>query len=237
MTTTDEKPHASLIDNPKEGPLTLLQKCVVENCQILINCRNQRKILARLKAYDRHMNMVLENVREMWTEVPKGGRGGGKKAINKDRFIQKMFLRGDSVITVLKNPKWKPKVLVGFAVGFTKLHLAYCTCLYILLLTCSSLLVIPLFWSSWYNDLIAFFLVIILIRCPNFFLSRASYSEEPNLQQYASRRRQEAAALSRARQRAATREEAAQGHESSWACGKRCGKRIWDCQEGLEKHA
>jgi small nuclear ribonucleoprotein D2 len=35
----------------------------------------------------------------MWTEVPKGN-GAGKKAkpITKDRFISKMFLRGDSVI-------------------------------------------------------------------------------------------------------------------------------------------
>lgn len=49
------------------------------------------------------MNMVLENVREMWIEVPKGG--GKKKAINKDRFIAKMFLRGDSVILVVRNPK------------------------------------------------------------------------------------------------------------------------------------
>ncbi|KXN89872.1 Small nuclear ribonucleoprotein Sm D2 [Leucoagaricus sp. SymC.cos] len=34
--------------------------------------------------------MVLENVKEMWTEVPKGKN---KKPVNKDRFISKMFLR------------------------------------------------------------------------------------------------------------------------------------------------
>lgn len=42
--------------------------------------------------------MVLENVKEMWTEKPKGGKG---KGVNKDRFISKMFLRGDSIILVL----------------------------------------------------------------------------------------------------------------------------------------
>jgi hypothetical protein len=26
--------------------------------------------------------------------------------VNKDRFISKMFLRGDSVIIVLRNPNW-----------------------------------------------------------------------------------------------------------------------------------
>ena len=53
----------------------------------------------------RHCNMVLENVKEMWTEVPKTGKGKKKsKPVNKDRYISKMFLRGDSVILVLRNP-------------------------------------------------------------------------------------------------------------------------------------
>lgn len=66
--------------------------------------------------------MVLENVKEMWTENSKGSKG---KGVNKDRFISKMwvlffsgqmlfvvddadmtpeihrFLRGDTVILVL----------------------------------------------------------------------------------------------------------------------------------------
>lgn len=37
--------------------------------QVLINCRNNKKLLGRVRAFDRHCNMVLENVREMWTEV------------------------------------------------------------------------------------------------------------------------------------------------------------------------
>ena len=49
--------------------------------------------------------MVLEEVKEIWTENPKAGKGQKKgKPVNKDRFIQKMFLRGDSVILVLRNP-------------------------------------------------------------------------------------------------------------------------------------
>ena len=38
---------------------------------MLINCRNNKKLLCRVKAFDRHLNMVLENVKEMWTETPK----------------------------------------------------------------------------------------------------------------------------------------------------------------------
>jgi small nuclear ribonucleoprotein D2 len=33
----------------------------------------------------------------MWTETPRTGKGKKKaKPVNKDRFISKMFLRGDS---------------------------------------------------------------------------------------------------------------------------------------------
>ncbi|KAG4095366.1 small nuclear ribonucleoprotein Sm D2 [Neocallimastix lanati (nom. inval.)] len=86
------------------GPLSVLSQSVKNNTQILISCRNNRKLLARVKAFDRHMNMVLENVKEMWTETPKTGKGQKKaKPVNKDRFIPKMFLRGDSVILVLRN--------------------------------------------------------------------------------------------------------------------------------------
>eukprot|EP00408_Alexandrium_pacificum_P011613 CAMPEP_0171221564 /NCGR_PEP_ID=MMETSP0790-20130122/34822_1 /TAXON_ID=2925 /ORGANISM="Alexandrium catenella, Strain OF101" /LENGTH=58 /DNA_ID=CAMNT_0011687501 /DNA_START=64 /DNA_END=237 /DNA_ORIENTATION=+ len=56
----EEKPEDK--DNFDVGPLSVLQKCVKDNSQVLINCRNNRKILGRVKAFDRHSNMVLENV-------------------------------------------------------------------------------------------------------------------------------------------------------------------------------
>ncbi|XP_057484249.1 uncharacterized protein LOC130770718 [Actinidia eriantha] len=88
------------------GPLSVLMMSVKNNTQVLINCRNNKKLLGRVRAFDRHCNMVLENVREMWTEVPKTGKGKKKALpVNNDRFISKMFLRGDSVIIVLRNPK------------------------------------------------------------------------------------------------------------------------------------
>lgn len=90
-------------DAPTAGPLTLLAESVRDNTQVLISCRNNRKILARVKAFDRHMNMVLTDAREMWTEVPKGNKK--RQPVNKDRFMSKIFLRGDSVILVLRNPK------------------------------------------------------------------------------------------------------------------------------------
>lgn len=71
------------------GPLSLLQTATRTHTQVLISCRNNRKLLARVKAFDRHCNMVLENVKEMWTEKPKGGKGRG---VNKDRFVSKMYV-------------------------------------------------------------------------------------------------------------------------------------------------
>ncbi|EFJ47345.1 hypothetical protein VOLCADRAFT_81522 [Volvox carteri f. nagariensis] len=93
-------------DEYRTGPLSVLTQSVKTNGQVLINCRNNHKLLARVKAFDRHCNMILENVKEMWTEIPKTGKGSkGSRPVNKDRFVSKMFLRGDSVIMVLRNPK------------------------------------------------------------------------------------------------------------------------------------
>ena len=83
----------------------MLTKAVKSNSQILVNCRNNRKLLARVKAFDRHLNMVLENACELWTEMPKSNKGKRAKPVNRERYISKMFLRGDSVILVIKNPK------------------------------------------------------------------------------------------------------------------------------------
>jgi small nuclear ribonucleoprotein D2 len=47
------------------GPLSVLQSAVQNHTQVLISCRNNKKLLARVKAFDRHSNMVLENVKEV----------------------------------------------------------------------------------------------------------------------------------------------------------------------------
>ncbi|MBZ3877301.1 Small nuclear ribonucleoprotein Sm D2 [Sciurus carolinensis] len=87
------------------GPLFVLTQSVKNNTQVLINCGNNKKLLGCVKAFDRHCITVLENMKEMWTKVPKRGKGKRKsKPVNKDCYISKMFLRGDSVIVVLRNP-------------------------------------------------------------------------------------------------------------------------------------
>lgn len=82
----------------KHGPMSLINDAMLSRTPVIISLRNNHKIIARVKAFDRHCNMVLENVKELWTEKEKN------QTVNKERFISKLFLRGDSVIVILKAP-------------------------------------------------------------------------------------------------------------------------------------
>ena len=83
----------------RNGPFSVLHSAVHSNDKVLVSCRNDKKLLGRLRAFDRHFNMILEGVHEAWTEQRKGGEREVKS-----RFIDKLFLRGDSVILVAKIP-------------------------------------------------------------------------------------------------------------------------------------
>ncbi|SCU85605.1 LANO_0C04764g1_1 [Lachancea nothofagi CBS 11611] len=82
----------------KHGPMSLINDAMISKIPVIISLRNNHKIIARVKAFDRHCNMVLENVKELWTEKQN------KKTVNRERFISKLFLRGDSIIIVLRAP-------------------------------------------------------------------------------------------------------------------------------------
>ena len=91
------KPRAE--DNFDIGPFSTLLAAVRAGEQIVVSLRNNRKILARVKAFDRHLNMVLEDVCETWVERPRGEPKA--KPVARERFFTKLFLRGDSVVYVL----------------------------------------------------------------------------------------------------------------------------------------
>lgn len=78
--------------------------------QVLISIRNNRKLLARVKAFDRHCNMVLENVKEMWTETPRLANGKKGRPVNKDRFISKMYVSRSLLYYFFPGP---PNTLMG----------------------------------------------------------------------------------------------------------------------------
>lgn len=50
----EEKSEQELLS---QGPLSVLATAVRTNCQVIINVRNNKKLLARVKAFDRHCNM------------------------------------------------------------------------------------------------------------------------------------------------------------------------------------
>merc|ERR1712037_946653 len=98
MASLMNKPKAELTPEELEerekhefqtGPLSVLTESVRNNTQVLINCRNNRKLMGRVKAFDRHCNMVLENVKEMWVERPKTAKGKGGQPVNRDRSSQR----------------------------------------------------------------------------------------------------------------------------------------------------
>lgn len=51
--------NSNNVDDLKSGPFSLLYEAVKNNVQILINVRNNHKYIARVKAYDRHMNLYV----------------------------------------------------------------------------------------------------------------------------------------------------------------------------------
>ncbi|AWU75051.1 uncharacterized protein C5L36_0B03055 [Pichia kudriavzevii] len=78
-----------------QGPLRLLATAVQQDKKVLVSLRNTHKLVASVKAFDKHCNMVLENVKEFWYD----GEDGNKAL--RERYTAKMFLRGDSVVLVL----------------------------------------------------------------------------------------------------------------------------------------
>ncbi|ODV94671.1 hypothetical protein PACTADRAFT_59086 [Pachysolen tannophilus NRRL Y-2460] len=80
------------------GPMSILTNAIKQQSTILISLRNNHKLICKVKSFDRHCNMILENVKEIWEEI-----GENKKKILKERFISKLFLRGDNVIVILKH--------------------------------------------------------------------------------------------------------------------------------------
>jgi len=90
----------------REGPMSILYQAAKTGKPVLVACRNDKHLLGRVKAFDRHFNMILEDVSETWVEHGKRGKGQKKAASTvKERAIRRMFLRGDSVILVVGNPK------------------------------------------------------------------------------------------------------------------------------------
>jgi small nuclear ribonucleoprotein D2 len=80
----------------RNSPLTFLSESIVNNRPVVVFIRNNKKLLGYIRAFDRHMNLVLENTKELWTTL-----NSQKKQIYHEKFLPKLVLRGDSVILIL----------------------------------------------------------------------------------------------------------------------------------------
>ncbi|TVY84770.1 Small nuclear ribonucleoprotein Sm D2 [Lachnellula suecica] len=58
-------------DKFTSSPLSILQTAMRCHTQVSISCRRNYKLPARVKAFDRSCNVMLESVRDMWTETKK----------------------------------------------------------------------------------------------------------------------------------------------------------------------
>ncbi|CCW69364.1 unnamed protein product [Phytomonas sp. Hart1] len=76
-----------------QGPFSVLESSMKDGIQVFIQCRFNKSLLANVLAFDKHFNMVLQNVVEL---------SGNDKAEQKERTIRNLFLRGESVIFVVK---------------------------------------------------------------------------------------------------------------------------------------
>lgn len=81
--------------------MSLIQNALKKDLAVVISCRNNHKLVGKVRAFDRHCNLILENVKEIWNETVSNNKGKIIKTISKERFVSKMFLRGDSVIVIV----------------------------------------------------------------------------------------------------------------------------------------
>ena len=79
-----------------KSPMSLVSRIIQKKNLAIIFLRNNKKIIAKIKAFDKHFNLILEDIKELWNEDTD------KVPITfKERHIGKMILRGDSIILIL----------------------------------------------------------------------------------------------------------------------------------------
>lgn len=82
------------VEGTSVGPFSLLEGSIRDGYRVFIQCRSNKSLLGSVVAFDKHFNLVLRNVREI-----SGSEGGADIA---PRHIKNMFLRGESVIFIVK---------------------------------------------------------------------------------------------------------------------------------------
>jgi small nuclear ribonucleoprotein D2 len=81
----------------KYYPFVILSESIIKNYPLIIFLRNNKKLIGYIRGFDRHMNLLLENVKELWVI-----KNFEKKNVYHEKFFSKLILRGDSIILITK---------------------------------------------------------------------------------------------------------------------------------------
>lgn len=91
----EQRPVASSM-TPRT-PFMLLDRCITDAAPCLVSCRHNKKLYGTLRAYDKHFNLIMEHVREIWQESKPDN-----SVDLRERFIPRLFVRGDGVIFIVR---------------------------------------------------------------------------------------------------------------------------------------
>jgi small nuclear ribonucleoprotein D2 len=91
------KPAVHAANGSPRTPFTLLDRCITDRAPCLVSCRHNKKLYGTLRAYDKHFNLIMEHVREIWQESQPD-----RPPDLRERFISRLFVRGDGVIFIVR---------------------------------------------------------------------------------------------------------------------------------------
>nr|BAS01643.1 mRNA splicing factor [Lotharella vacuolata] len=90
------------------GPFLLLKKNLTSFNKIYILTNDHHKFIGYLRSFDKHCNIILENVTEIWHEEvfvffnQKKTNINKKNISTKEKYSPIIFLRGDTIIIISK---------------------------------------------------------------------------------------------------------------------------------------
>ncbi|AFM99254.1 Sm-like ribonucleoprotein subunit D2 [Encephalitozoon hellem ATCC 50504] len=83
-----------------KGPLSLVHRAMVKMMPVLVSLRNNRKVVGKVIAYDRHYNLLMEDAKELGTMRGKNRGKKKRQGCGFSRRLGNVFIRGDTVILV-----------------------------------------------------------------------------------------------------------------------------------------
>lgn len=82
------------------NPMSLLLDAQKNDKKVIINLRNNRKLICYVVAFDKHFNCVLKNVIETGKGINKNRGIKKKEGFEYEKELGNIYLRGDNIISV-----------------------------------------------------------------------------------------------------------------------------------------